>query len=1129
MPSDIRKKTEYMIQKSTCMSSYNRVIKFPCLLLFMCAICNAYSYTSENIRFNFQLTDSDECKTPSGYTAVGVDPYDAEKGYGWFGTMKGAGWRLKGGYGGGNNAREILFSSVVQNVHAPFEECSGFRVDVPNGEYVLELGFGGDRLYGASWDIHVVGRRVASGILGPNLQKVFRMNVYVTNGFFAFGMSKSKVSYLLLTRISDKLPSKMTSKEINDFAPNEIVGDSDWRNYYSKNPVTAVPMDWKALRNDAKSAMHAINRNNAKMPITYWSDVPLSFRWESACSNVTVFRKLPFEFSLLEELVLRVKFRQPASGNVLCKIEGISVPAKLDASGYEAVICIRDSSLLKKIAEKKDKLKITIRTEKGDIGKYAYDTPSPVNWIPAGQDGRNFIVAVTFKALFKSKSKAYAVSKVALNMPFKSRIALPPAQETVPVDKSSRMLPSSSRYDLCLNGEWEFQTTTLRGLSGNAKDAPTTGFGKLRVPGTWSGLRRKASAASESHDNMDWVDKPCAWYRTKFTIPEEWKGRDIVLEIGMINYYASVSVNGEHIGEHRGIYRPLEMDITRSVRFGQENTLLLYMEDERRQEKSDQTYIKKRISDLGIRRDVWLRALPSVRIESCSIVPSVRKKSLTVATTIINTGQKEQKIVLNHTVRDAGKDVLTIGGESVSIPAGKSIKVILGKAWADPTLWDIDNPYLYFLKSEVSTCDGAPLDSMYTRFGFREFWIDKTEFRFNGKQFNLQGDSVIDYFQAYSVPHIRTMMAAARSANRNILRIHQAGPCQPYPEIADELGMLIMPENDGGFEPSLTPIDSKSQKPSPGWDCEIRKNLADCYRRTFNNPSVVIYSLDNELQLQATPKTWVSDVLVELEKYAKMIDSSRVYTHEGDFWLKDEPTDTINLHYVPMSWVEGWQQKYRRPLLLGEINGDPNPMNRAFESNDTAAWWRAARTLTAALEGNIKSYVEQNVPGIHPFELASYTRCPIYYPGPWGNLTEDVKVSNPSLSGPGIKLYRLGRTIFMGKYNWFDPAKPMMVPDIVFNSTRDALRPISYFAGKLSPEIIVQVCPDENVFMYPIDGQNCNPTGVRADSSGKAWFRLKEYGRYRIFVKRNDKYISAVITPACPGEWYQIKTAILED
>ena len=99
----------------------------------------------------------------------------------------------------------------------------------------------------------------------------------------------------------------------------------------------------------------------------------------------------------------------------------------------------------------------------------------------------------------------------------------------------------------------------------------------------------------------------------------------------------------------------------------------------------------------------------------------------------------------------------------------------------------------------------------------------------------------------------------------------------------------------------------------------------------------------------------------------------------------------------------------------------------------------------------------------------------------------------------------------------------MYVPDVVFNTVRDALRPQPYLRFTSSPEVVVLVEPEENVFLVPAEGQSTAVLGVQADRGGRAWFKLKEGGRYRALVVRDGGFYEAMVVPEPPGEWYQVK------
>src|SRR5262245_15625788 len=106
---------------------------------------------------------------------------------------------------------------------------------------------------------------------------------------------------------------------------------------------------------------------------------------------------------------------------------------------------------------------------------------------------------------------------------------------------------NSDAPTLSLAGEWRFR------LGGSAEKS-------ILVPSAW-----------EAHTTDKLTDGP-ALYRRTFTLPETWSGATLLLEAQAISFDATIRVNGQNAGAHRGLWSPFQCDVTPFVQPG-ENTL----------------------------------------------------------------------------------------------------------------------------------------------------------------------------------------------------------------------------------------------------------------------------------------------------------------------------------------------------------------------------------------------------------------------------------------------------------------------------------------------------------------------------------------------------------------------------
>ncbi len=441
------------------------------------------------------------------------------------------------------------------------------------------------------------------------------------------------------------------------------------------------------------------------------------------------------------------------------------------------------------------------------------------------------------------------------------------------------------RREVSLGGTWQHRL-----VDDLAAPMPEDGFTPIEVPGYLSG-----------------VDYRRAWFRRAFTVPESMRGMRIKIHFGGVKYNSRVLVNGREVGGCFGGYRPFEVDVTDAVRFDGPNELAVGCHDwtgiftPGRVDFDDATgwhrvrgaprdKILAPIGGLyglyGIWDDVTLRAHPAVCVKDRFIQPSVRRGELVVDYTLANDSAADVEVELRAAVEDDGKDVLRVGPAKVSVPAEGTATATLREPWPEAHLWSHVDPYLYHLRTELSSGDVER-----TRFGFREFWVEGHRFYLNGTPVNLLATSWWPPHGPMPREEVRERWEAIKRCGCVAFRTHTQPWRGVHYDVADELGLLMIIEGAVWNDESVYRIND------PVFWKNYAGHLKAMIDRDKNRPSVVMWSLENEFYGgRFNDQSPAKDDLVRMGKLMKQWDPTRPIYYESD----GDPggvADCIGIHY----------------------------------------------------------------------------------------------------------------------------------------------------------------------------------------------------------------------------------------
>ena len=476
-------------------------------------------------------------------------------------------------------------------------------------------------------------------------------------------------------------------------------------------------------------------------------------------------------------------------------------------------------------------------------------------------------------------------------------LAAIPAQVEVAVPLPEHPRPDFERADwLCLNGAWQFRFDKENaGEAANWATEKTEFPETITVPFPWGS---KLSGLASQAD--------IGWYRRTVKVPEAWKGKRVFLVVGASDWITKGWFDGQALGEHRGGYTPFEFELTPNVKWGQDQQVVLRVDDTPHPFKLEgkQGYGPAK----GIWQTVYLEARPALHVTSLHYTPDIDAGKVTVKVAFNEPAPQGTRLSLHFKTGGLPNLTKTIASGSKEMQFDVPI--------ARPHLWSLDDPFLYEVESTLSVA-GAE-DRVSTYFGMRKISVGKlpgTDFPYvtlNNKPIYLQ----ITLDQSYHPDGFYTFPSDAfmcdeilRSKriglNANRIHIKVEVPRKLY--WADRLGLLIMAD-----------VPNFWGDPTPEAQRESEFALRGMVARDFNHPAIFswvtfnetwgLFTKQGEDKRSYLPETqeWV----IKMYRLAKQLDPTRLVEDNSPCNYDHTETDINTWHdYLPgYAWRERLDQ-----------------------------------------------------------------------------------------------------------------------------------------------------------------------------------------------------------------------------
>jgi len=337
------------------------------------------------------------------------------------------------------------------------------------------------------------------------------------------------------------------------------------------------------------------------------------------------------------------------------------------------------------------------------------------------------------------------------------------------------------------------------------------------------------------------------WYRKHFTINEINKRAAVLFDGVYMN--AEVWINGHRLGEHPHGYTSFEFDLTDYLNpAGEENVLAVRVRNEGRNSRW--------YSGSGIYRHVRLVINELIYVPTWGVfvtTPEVSKERAVVciASEVCNSTDSQAEVCVRvHVLSDRGK-VLHTAEDKLGLSSHEMRLAEQRIEMASPKLWSPERPNLYTAKVEV-IANGKICDIVCVPFGIREIEMDAERgFRLNGEPLLLKGGCLHHDngpLGAAAIDRAEQRRAELLKANGfNAVRSSHNPASSAFLDACDRLGMLVI---DEAFDQWNEPKEGNLQDYHRFFKAWAERDIASMVRRDRNHPSVILWSIGNEIPEQ---------------------------------------------------------------------------------------------------------------------------------------------------------------------------------------------------------------------------------------------------------------------------------------
>ena len=477
---------------------------------------------------------------------------------------------------------------------------------------------------------------------------------------------------------------------------------------------------------------------------------------------------------------------------------------------------------------------------------------------------------------------------------------------------------AQQRTELCLNFGWRFHAGSV-----NNAEQPSFNDASWRTVNVPHDFQIEqpwvAPAADEKADNDDpaaniksrlssrgFKEMGQGWYRYHLNLADSLKGRRLLLDFAGIMYVGDVYVNGKHVGGTDYGYVGFQIDVTNHLNAGQDNVIAVCADT--REPGNSRWY-----TGGGLFRSVKLIATSKeLYFERHPLQITTRdNRYVSISAEVASRGRDKRMPVELRILDPQGQTVYEGRVEMRrSTPTRIVEQQLVEVEIPQPQLWDTEHPNLYIVQATLYNEKGAAVDCYQEHFGIRTIEVVPNKgLLLNGKKVLLKGYAnhhSLGALGAAAYPRaIEKRLQLMKQYGINHIRTSHNPYSREFIELCDKYGILVVDE-----------LYDKWTRQHTGGRVDFtqlwQKDIPEWVKRDRNSPSVVMWSLGNELQQD--PNQPYNDFGVTMYRLMRPLvaryDSTRLVTVAMHPRYRNWQTDSLPCDLAMITDVQSYNYRY---------------------------------------------------------------------------------------------------------------------------------------------------------------------------------------------------------------------------
>ncbi len=395
------------------------------------------------------------------------------------------------------------------------------------------------------------------------------------------------------------------------------------------------------------------------------------------------------------------------------------------------------------------------------------------------------------------------------------------------------------------------------------------------------------------------------WYRKQFDMPEAAKGKHVTLHFDGAMNNAKVWLNGTLVGDRPYGYIGFSVDLSQHLNYGGSNVIAVQLAPE--------DFSSRWYPGAGIYRNTWLELNNEIHVPKWGTfitTPSITQDeaSVRVLTEIKSIADADEEVGLQTVIYDPNNREVANTNSIVQTKGNTTVEAIQTARIESPLLWDVDTPNLYTAMTTIVQGDKV-LDTYKTTFGIRTIKYGADfGFKLNEKKTRFKGvclhHDLGPLGTAVNKRASERQLEIMQEMGVNAIRTSHNPPSPEQVQLCDQMGLMIQVEAFDVWQ--MAKVKNDYSKHFDKWH---ERDLRDMIRTFRNSPSVVMWSIGNEI-LEQAHKTKGREIAHKLADICRDEDSTRPVTAGFNYYPAPinnglaEALDVVGWNYKPRKYEE---------------------------------------------------------------------------------------------------------------------------------------------------------------------------------------------------------------------------------